>query len=120
MKRREKAWFLRPEKSPKPKVPDNVKAEVETKANELVESFLKPEHIKPQPEDLRFNYVVDIYTKWYRHYFYFCAKYACPAQRLSLHFLKQSLPHGIRWEWSIQSFIHETHRELVQIFKICP
>lgn len=61
MKRREKAWFWRPEKSPKPKVPDNVKAEIETKANELVESFLKPEYIKPPPEDIRFNYAVDIY-----------------------------------------------------------
>jgi hypothetical protein len=78
MKRREKAWFLHPEKSPKPMVPDNVKAEVETKANELVESFLKPEYIKSPPEDMRFNYAVDIYTKWYRNYFYFYAKYACP------------------------------------------
>jgi hypothetical protein len=66
-------------KSPKSKVPDNVKTEVETKANELVESFLKPEYIEPPPEDMRFNYVVDIYTKWYRNYFYFCAKYACPS-----------------------------------------
>ncbi len=24
------------------------------------------------------NYIVDIYTKWYRHYFYFCAKYCSP------------------------------------------
>jgi hypothetical protein len=79
MKRREKAWFLRPEKSSKPKVPDNIKAEIETKANELIESFLKPEYIKPPPEDMRFNYVVDIYMKWYRNYFYFCAKYACPS-----------------------------------------
>jgi len=78
MKRGQKAWTFRPQKSPKPKVPENVKLEVETKANELVESFLKPEYIKPPPEDMRFNYVVDIYTKWYRSSFYFCAKYACP------------------------------------------
>ena len=78
MKRGQKAWTFRPQNSPKPKVPENVKEEVETKANELVESFLKPEHIKPPPEDMRFNYVVDIYTKWYHSSFYFCAKYACP------------------------------------------
>jgi hypothetical protein len=78
MKGREKAWFFSPQKSPKPKVPENIKIEVETKANELIESFLKPEYIKPPPDDMRFNYVVDIYTKWYRNYFYFCAKYACP------------------------------------------
>lgn len=78
MKGKQKAWFYSPQKSPKPKLPENVKLEVETKANELIESFLKPEYIKPPPEDIRFNYVVDIYTKWYRNYFYFCAKYACP------------------------------------------
>lgn len=78
MKRTQKAWFFSPQKSPKPKVPENIKAEVETKANELIESFLKPEYIKPPMEDMRFNYAVDIYTKWYRNYFYFCAKYACP------------------------------------------
>jgi len=55
-----------------------MKVEVETKAKELVESFLKPEYIKPPPEDMHFNYVVDIYTKWYRNYFYFSAKYAFP------------------------------------------
>jgi hypothetical protein len=66
MKKRQKAWVFCPEKSPKPMVPENIKAEVETKAKELVESFLKPEYIKPPPEDMRFNYVVDIYTKWYR------------------------------------------------------
>ncbi|WP_176722131.1 MULTISPECIES: hypothetical protein [Methanosarcina] len=27
---------------------------------------------------MRFNYMMNIYTKWYRSYFYFCAKYACP------------------------------------------
>jgi hypothetical protein len=74
-----KNMILASRKSPKSKVPDNVKAEIETKANELVDSFLKPEYIKPPPEDMRFNYVVDIYTKWYRNYFYFCAKYACPS-----------------------------------------
>jgi hypothetical protein len=79
MKKRQKAWVFCPEKSPKPTVPENIKAEVETKAKELVESFLKPEYIKPPPEDMRFNYVVDIYTKWYHSYFYFCAKYASPS-----------------------------------------
>lgn len=27
---------------------------------------------------MRFNYIVDVYTKWYRSSFYFCATYACP------------------------------------------
>ena len=73
-----KAWWFKPQRELKPGVPDSVKAGVERKCNELVETVLKPGHIKPLPEDKRFNYLVDIYTKWYRNYFYFCAKYCSP------------------------------------------
>ncbi len=79
MKRRQKGWFFRPPKPPKPKAPESIKTEVETKAKELIESFLKPNYIKPPPEDKRFNYIVDIYAKWYQSYFHFIAKYRCPA-----------------------------------------
>lgn len=51
---------------------------MEQRARKLVETVLKPECIEPPPKRAEFNYVVDIYTKWYRHYLYFCAKYACP------------------------------------------
>ncbi len=78
-KRRQKVWVFRPPKPPKPKVPENIKIEVEIKAKELIESFLKPNYIKPPPKDIRFNYIVDIYAKWYRSYFHFSAKYRCPA-----------------------------------------
>lgn len=78
MARIKKTWVYRPSKSPAPKVPTSVKAEVQERANELVETILKPKHIKPLPKDERFNYLVDISTKWYRHYFYFCAKYCSP------------------------------------------
>lgn len=71
-------WVYGPPKLPPPKVPANVKAEVQLKANDLVETVLKPQHIKPPPKDYRFNYIMEIYTKWYRHYFYFCAKYSSP------------------------------------------
>jgi len=59
-------------------VPEATKVAVSKAAEELVETTLKPKHVKPPPPDERFNYIVDIYTKWYRSYFYFCAKYACP------------------------------------------
>lgn len=75
MKRKQKVWVFHPEKASKPKLPENIKIKVEIKAKKLVESFLKPKYIKPPPEDRHFNYIVDIYTKWYRNYFYFCAKY---------------------------------------------
>jgi hypothetical protein len=72
---RQKMWVYSP---PKPKVPDAVKVGVETKAMALVNDILKPEHVKPPPKNAKWNYIVDIYTKWHRNYFYFCAKYACP------------------------------------------
>lgn len=78
MKRRQKVWVYSPPKPLKPKVPENIQAEVETKAKELIESFLKPNYIKPPMEDMNFSYVVDIYAKCYRSYFHFCAKYASP------------------------------------------
>ena len=78
MTKRRKAWIHSSPKQPKPKVPENVKLELEEKANALVEGVLKPAHVKPPPEDARFNYIVDIYTRWYRSYFYFCAKYHVP------------------------------------------
>ena len=47
-------------------------------AVELVEAILKPRYIKPPLKNEQFNYIVDIDTRWYRNYFYFCAKCACP------------------------------------------
>jgi hypothetical protein len=75
MKKRQKEWFFPPQKPPKHKVPENVKIEVEMKATELVDSFLKPKYIKTMPADEDFIYIVDIYTNWYRNYFYFYSKY---------------------------------------------
>jgi hypothetical protein len=59
-------------------VPETLKMEVTRKANELIETVLKPQHIQPPPENPQFNYIVDIYGKWYHNYFYLCATYACP------------------------------------------
>jgi hypothetical protein len=35
-------------------------------------------HISSRHARIRGGYIVDIYTKWQRSYFYFCAKYASP------------------------------------------
>jgi len=77
-KKPQRMWVYRPPKPPKPEVPARTKTVVEAKAQELVEKVLKPQHVQPPPESAQFNYIVDIYTKWYRNYFYFCARYACP------------------------------------------
>lgn len=78
MKKRQKRWVFSPPKPPKPKVPELLQLQVQAQADELVERVLKPKHIQPPPQDDRFNYLVDIYTKWYRSYFYFCAAYRSP------------------------------------------
>jgi hypothetical protein len=75
MKKRQKGWFFPPQKPPKHKVPENVKIEVEMKAKELVDLFLKPKYIKSMPTDELFKDLVDIYANWYRNYFYFYSKY---------------------------------------------
>src|SRR5437867_3033608 len=77
-KKQPKRWVYSPPKPPRPAVPDTVKAEVEAKANELIETVLKPRHVKPPPKDQRWNYIIDIGGKWFRSYFYFFSTYACP------------------------------------------
>jgi hypothetical protein len=79
MTKKQKSWVYKPTKESKTKVPDGVKKEVQAKANEFVESTLKPKYIKPPPEDSDLSYLVDIFTKWYGNYFYFYSKYRCPA-----------------------------------------
>lgn len=78
MARQRKAWMIRPGKSPKPSVPDSVKAELEVKAKDLIENVLKPKHLRQPNHGEQFNYVTDIGVKWYRKYFYFISIYACP------------------------------------------
>ena len=78
MKPPRKTWANHPPRPIKPRAPDSVKRDVEAKARELIESFFKPAHVHPPPTDSSWNYVVDIYSRWYRNYFYFCSKYASP------------------------------------------
>ena len=56
----------------------SLKAEVETKARDLIGNVLKPRYVKPPQENERSNYITDIEAKWYRNYFYFFSTYACP------------------------------------------
>jgi hypothetical protein len=74
-----KMWRPRPPRKVNHKVPESIKVQVQQKADSLIQSVLKPEHIKPPPQDTVFNYIVDIYSKWYRNYLYFCATYRCPS-----------------------------------------
>jgi len=72
------AWAPKRKRSV-PKIPDSIKSEIKVKANALINQVLKPKYLQPPPEDNDFNYLVDIFSKWYRGYFYFCSKYNCPS-----------------------------------------
>ncbi|NLE60437.1 MAG: hypothetical protein GX616_18970 [Planctomycetes bacterium] len=73
-----KVWQYVPAKPKPPQVPTVFKADLETKALRLIDEYLKPKHLEPPPADERFNYIADLYGRWYRHYFYFCARYNSP------------------------------------------
>jgi len=70
-------WVYTPPKRPKPKVPEDVKAAVSAQAEHLFAEW-RPKYITPPPPGYQFNYIVELYGKWFRSYFYLCAKYACP------------------------------------------
>lgn len=77
-KRAGRQWTWAPDRRRKPTVPDDLKAEVERMAGELVEKVLKPAYIKPPPKEHRWNYPIDIWTKWHRSFFYFSSTWASP------------------------------------------
>ncbi len=77
--KRQKMWLPVPPKKVAPKVPELVKTELKKQADEIIENEIKSKNIKLPPTDNDYNYLVDIYSKWYRHYFHFCAKYNCPS-----------------------------------------
>jgi hypothetical protein len=70
-----KGWTWAPNRHLKPGVPDDLKAEVQAKANELIEDFLKPDFIKKPPKNYRWNYIIGIHAKWHRSFFYFVATF---------------------------------------------
>ncbi len=68
-------WAMYPRKTSTSPLPESLKMEVTTKANELIETVLKPKNIHPPPENPQFNYIVNIYGKLYHKAFYFSAEY---------------------------------------------
>jgi hypothetical protein len=76
-----KVWIPKPKKKFSPKVPELIKAQIKARADTLIEKVLKPKYIEPPPKTSDFNYLIDIFTKWYGTYFYFCSRYNCPSPR---------------------------------------
>jgi hypothetical protein len=87
-----KMWIYSPPKKPAPKVPPNVKADIEKRAAELVTQLkLTRVQAPPAADAFQHNYLADIYTKWYRHYFYVCAKYCVPGPNALVPFFEAKL-----------------------------
>src|SRR4028119_1877960 len=80
-KKAKKLWLSSSPKQSKPTVPDTEKQLIEQKCNELIQTEFKPKYIDSPPTDHDFNYLTDIFGKWYRNYFYFCSTYNCPSPR---------------------------------------
>ncbi len=81
-----KTWRYNPKKikEPKPELSEELKRDIKTKADKIVATIFKPEHLSPvSQEEQSLNQMVDIYTKWYRNAFYFCSKYKCPANSIA-------------------------------------
>lgn len=78
MARPRKTWVRASGKAAKPQIPITEKNELSSKAQDLIEEHLKPQHIKPPPKNTDFSYPVDLFTKWRGGYFYFYAQYASP------------------------------------------
>lgn len=82
-----RSWRATPPKKSKPSAPESTQLILKEKADWLINDVMKPEYMKPAPTNDDFNYIADIYSKWYRNYFYFCATYNCPsANAISLSF----------------------------------
>ena len=78
-RRKTRVWMPPTPKQPKPTVPDHLRENIISRANELIQEHLKPAHLEPPPSNPELNYMIDIWTRWYGSYFYFCATYASPS-----------------------------------------
>ena len=81
-------WIYSPKKPSS--VPEAVKEQVAAEADEIIETLFKPKYLKPPPKKARFNYIVDIYTKWHKNCLYFRTRYACPGPNALSPFFEDS------------------------------
>jgi hypothetical protein len=72
-KKPRKTWVDAPKKSPTERVPVDLKATVTTGANEFIEKVLKPKYVQHPPKKPRFNYVIDVWSKWHRTHYVRCS-----------------------------------------------
>lgn len=73
MKKIKKQWVLTSPQNLNAKLTLSEKQEISDYFQPLVDEF-KSKNIVENPDKSN-NYLIDIYTKWYRDYLYFCEKY---------------------------------------------
>lgn len=84
MARRQKRWAFSSTNKAKSRVVESIKIRFKAKADHFIESELKPQHVKPPPQDQSLNYVVDIDSKWHGNYLYFLRKVPLSGAKLLL------------------------------------
>lgn len=73
IKIKEKSWVSSPKKVSKAELSESYKISIQNYFQPLVDEF-KRQYIKKNPNK-EFNYLIDIYSKWYQNYFYLCEKF---------------------------------------------
>lgn len=73
MKGNKKYWVLSRIKTVKVKPSEWDKRNIDAYFHPIVESF-KKQYISIKPNK-KYNYLVDVYSKWYQNYFYLCEKF---------------------------------------------
>ena len=92
-------WIYSPR--PASRIPDSIRNKITAKADEIVQTVFKPQYVKPPPRKPRFNYIVDIYTKWHKNCLYFRAKFACPGPNALSPFPKTALRDLHTWRTGV-------------------
>lgn len=72
-------WLPARPRAKKPAIPESLKATVNARAIEFVETILKPRFIQPPPREPRFNYIIDVVAKFHGSSLFFASTYACPS-----------------------------------------
>ena len=75
----QKRWVTAPTRKSNIKISSITKSVIKQKADDFIETYLKPKFIQPPPANENLNYIVDIFSKWHGRYLYICSKYACPS-----------------------------------------
>jgi hypothetical protein len=69
----QRIWISKESMKTKLKLTDSEKNDIMTQCQPLVHLF-KNQYVIENP-DTRFDYLVDVYAKWYHNYLYFCEKF---------------------------------------------